>query len=473
MHILQNKKMASTDGDGSEDGLSCNQSVAGSKETSYDYEGYDYDNYQSWYNYWFPSLYYGWGSQGNNRGASATVTSQGDVAPPPPPPTLPPNDTSKQTVVTSQPKSTGPGKDIDVLAIPLPDYDKSSDEESDREEGDYRTTINLALAALGKPRMEEKEKVTSDLRIKEQKKRKGAIVFPLTQTMDRNFNNAWKGAIKGQKSDILDPPQRAIKMGKTALPDRLPFRKWYTVDKDSHAGWPLKGLELDANCDLLGLTQKKSLINDWIDLNGRVCGVLNQCIFFAEASKNILSTDLKEQVKEEGLCKFEALEDFLDSRAKALDDLAILCSSLQVNLMLAKRDEVINSTDKLSDSEKLALRYVAPVDKEGRLFSGALEEFAAAKNKREEQNAIVEALAGNRKRKFENSGSQNSKVARLEESLRDNRSDRNPKSRDRNNRGFRDSERFDRKKEGFPKKEKRKWFRGSSGSNRKDRGNKQ
>ena len=79
-----------------------------------------------------------------------------------------------------------------------------------------------------------------------------------------------------------------------------------------------------ANSELLRLTQRKSLISDWIDLNGHVCGVLNQCIFFAEACKNILSTDLKEQVKEEGLCKFKALEDFLDSRAKALDDLAIL-----------------------------------------------------------------------------------------------------------------------------------------------------
>ena len=49
MCILQNKKMASTDGEGSDEGLSLTQSVADSKENSYtySYDKYGYDDYQT------------------------------------------------------------------------------------------------------------------------------------------------------------------------------------------------------------------------------------------------------------------------------------------------------------------------------------------------------------------------------------------------------------------------------------------
>ena len=205
------------------------------------------------------------------------------------------------------------------------------------------------------------------------------------------------------------------------------------MDEKSHEGWPLGSLEMDAG-ERLGCSHKKSLVDDLLEMSGRLIEGLNQGVFFAEACKGILDTDLRDHVADEGLSRLDVLTDFLDSRALTLNSLALHSSNMQVNLLLAKREEVARSNSDLSESEIMALKFLSPCDKDGRLFSGKLEEFAVARNKKEERVAVVQALTESRKRKNYWSGKDSeAKIAKFGESLNSGKKT----FQDRRNKNFR------------------------------------
>ena len=91
------------------------------------------------------------------------------------------------------------------------------------------------------------------------------------------------------------------------------------------------------------------------------------------------------------------MADFTDVVNTTLQHMASVATNLQVNLLLAKRDEVLLSTD-LSEEYKQVLRYSSPKDKENRLFSGQLYTFDASKAKIEQHKLTTQLVSQNRKR---------------------------------------------------------------------------
>ena len=249
--------------------------------------------------------------------------------------------------------------------------------------------------------------------LNEPKARKPLTVLPIANSISVHFNRAWDGATKlsgYEWSDDLTPPQNAIKLGKRSLPPNPPKIKYYATSHpklpDVKPEWPMGKVTLDSNATLINPTKPgsgwDSKLDDWMESNGRMLKMLNQVILTTEASTKLLKDLAPDPEDAEAAQSWSDLSDFTDIANTTLQHLASVSTNLQVNLLLAKRDEVLQTT-KLADEYKQVLRYTTPKDKEGRLFSGKLFTFDAAKSKIEDHKLAAQVLAQN-KRKSSSSG---------------------------------------------------------------------
>ena len=276
------------------------------------------------------------------------------------------------------------------------------------EDLNYQNKMQKVLETLNMTLPEDPDAFRVPVYLKEPKSRRPLTVMPLSESVDQHFVKAWKGATKAEEykwSEDLTPPQNGMKVGKRSFPIPQPKIKHYELSHSKlpelKPEWPFSKVNLDSNVSLLNPVKPNSgwdpKLDDWMDANGRMLKMLNQVIMVSQASTSLLKDLTPDPDDEESQTAWSSMADFTDVANTTLQHMASVATNLQVNLLLAKRDEVLLSTD-LSEEYKQVLRYSSPKDKENRLFSGQLYTFDAAKAKIEQHKLTTQLVSQNRKR---------------------------------------------------------------------------
>ena len=218
------------------------------------------------------------------------------------------------------------------------------------------------------------------------KRQRTDIEFPFSPILAKRFEASWasaSGEVEFQVpevKDILSPPGQGIKTGKRARPKGLPKQKWYKVKEESNPGWPLESCREDSEAKSTLKTygqQYRKPLDDWMEMNGKLLQVLNQFSFFNQAAAEVvtaLDADMPQELKE----RWDILKDFGLVQSQSLEDCIAVSTNMMVNLLLEKREATVQNS-KMPDQDKPALKFVTPLDKQHRLFSGKINEYWKAK----------------------------------------------------------------------------------------------
>ena len=95
---------------------------------------------------------------------------------------------------------------------------------------------------------------------------------------------------------------------------------------------------------------------------------------------------------------WDASKDFVSSRNKTLQDSVKSSTNLMVNMLVARREEILSQiSPKLEKGEMEALKHAEPKDTDKRLFSGKLGEYNTIKSAKNLNSAVTkQVLKGNR-----------------------------------------------------------------------------
>jgi hypothetical protein len=244
---------------------------------------------------------------------------------------------------------------------------------------DYRSKIELASDLLYyKPVEDDDER---GLETGKSKDDKVPMEFPFTEVLQKHFERAWLGATgeedldaEGDR-DMLTPPIMGVKDGKRSWPKKAPKMKFYRVRSKSNPGWPLDKVQVDPNLKdaVQGSSSGPKPVDDWMDMVGRSLKVLNQMVFFNEATAKMMKK-LGQVLPPELLEKWKSFKEFVHIQNQSLEDLMSINTNLMINLLLDKRAACVQNA-KVSKDIKSALKFISPIDTKSRLFSGKLNDF--------------------------------------------------------------------------------------------------
>lgn len=374
---------------------------AGSVDQSWGYPPYG----------WWPQYNYYPGYYGNH------------LPPPPPPPPPPPHRSSKKDAA---------GKDEGSSEYSLSDGELLSEDEELTgfaklqrlidmdDDGSYGAKVDLAAKVL------EKDLGASDEAGPSLTKRKGKKdwSFPWNEVLQKHFEASWMSVMgtsefKEEDDDICAAPAGAVGVGKWPRSKLLPKLRWYKT-KDN-PGWPMSSLKMDSNVEDLIPKWKSDpnskFVDECMDLQGKGLSVLNQFMFFTQASSQLVES-LDDDIPEGLRRRWTALMDFMTVQCQSLEDLAAVSTNAMVTMLLEKRFLGLNKAN-LSQQEKRALKFVSPIDKANRLYSGRLGKFWKERervraSKRTEQ---MISILGNKRRRSRSPERSSGKKARISENF--------------------------------------------------------
>ena len=365
-----------------------------------------YYGYNPMYQYPFQSQYAqqsvlgGYGTQVPQTG-TAPISPQALPTPSPSPPPVRPDKRSD--------KRHRDQEDIEEYSVSEDEgdetegYEKDSDDDENKEESaKYKDKVRwaLKLCHLEPPMM--KQNPTS-LMISQKEKIKN--VFPVDNTINEHFKRSWENLTGNEHfSDRFstEGPNKPVKSDlgfKSALTNRH-FKSWYGMagevkDTKSELRWPLYDWKIDEDFNNVFRDknpEKRSTTSKSMVEVGKMIAVLNQSAVFTKASNSIIE-DFGRFVNDEGKERWAVLKEFMEVRSKSMDDLIGLSTNLQLNLLIARREETLKATGTgLSKHESNILKFAPPVDQHGRLFTGKLEEFKEWRGKREQTNVVTDLL---------------------------------------------------------------------------------
>ena len=231
------------------------------------------------------------------------------------------------------------------------------------------------------------------------------VRYNLDEDLSKGFAQAWEFVGAGPCSYLPLPDrfkvagegsEKAIKSGNSLYRD-LKVQRWYRVHRDPVAGLehiPLNSRSLDKDFELLFPKRAGNLNNTPVtmsmDLVGASLKILNQLLFFTEASDAVMD-GLADHLTESGTEGFQALKSFCETRNRSVCDLVSLLLRLQAKLLIARRQEILELSD-LDKFEKSLLTVVSPLDEHDRLFSGVLSSFKLWKDKKDQASALTRVL---------------------------------------------------------------------------------
>ena len=283
---------------------------------------------------------------------------------------------------------------------------RDSDSEDKKESTKYKEKVKLAmeLCKIEPPKMKQNP---SSLMLSQKEKLK--TVFPVDNTVDEHFKRAWESLTGNDTfSDTFSTegpskPAKGDPVFKSVLMNKH-FKKWYGMagevkDTKSERRWPVYDWKIDDDfVNVFGgkAPEKRSTTSKAMVEVGRMIAVLNQSALFVKASNKIIE-DFDRFVTEDGKQHWSVLKEFMEVRNKSMDDLISVGTNLQLNLLVARREEALKAD--LSKHESNVLKFAPPVDQHGRLFTGKLEEFKEWKGKREQTQVVTDLLkSSSRKR---------------------------------------------------------------------------
>ncbi len=100
-------------------------------------------------------------------------------------------------------------------------------------------------------------------------------------------------------------------------------------------------------------------VDDWMDANGKILGMINQSVFFNAACTKMLRDIVPDPHDSESAEACAALMSLINVKTTTLEHLASVASNLQINLLFSKRDEILTRTD-LAEEYKQTLRFATP-----------------------------------------------------------------------------------------------------------------
>jgi hypothetical protein len=343
-----------------------------------------YGYYPQYYN---PApAYYGWqGDYYNPRYQAPPLPNYPPPNPPPPPPTAPPPPPPAGPEIRQLRKSRKRKHDSRDDG-PKSDGEISDDSVVDDEELDYKSKLDLAAAILEVELQTKVPKGETIVKKDTKAQEETLLAFPFSGVVNKHFEAAWmaltgKETFEEEEEDILMPPVGASKFKNRPRSKLISKRKWYKVMDSTNPGWPLGSLKGDSNCqEVMGkniASDHGKFVEDCMSFVGRSLEILNQYIFFAKAGSELMTT-MESDIKEGKAPKnsWTSFKEFVEVQAQSVEDLTALNASLMLNLLVERRDQVVAKTN-LSNQLKMALKFLSPLDKGGRLFSGKHDYFFA------------------------------------------------------------------------------------------------
>lgn len=293
--------------------------------------------------------------------------------------------------------SKGSGEFPDRRSSVSGDEDQESEEEDRDVDLNFKEKVELAFKILDiVPETDPRE--DRHLYLRKQKPRAPLLKFPFARLIDEIFQETWDGATRSKNYDWdeeMVAPVGALGEGKRCTAKFQPRYKYYAVQhersEDKTALWPTKQREVDGNFrSVFNLSQKpkKSNLDDYSDLTGKAVCILNQLVFFGDAIKVVVGS-LGEGRELEANSTAVTLQELVDVQTRSFRDLAYTLASLDLSLLLAKREEVLKPC-KISEEDKCLLRFAPPKDAEHRLFSGKLNAFESMRAKRDNNKMIAQ-----------------------------------------------------------------------------------
>ena len=371
-----------------------------------------------------------------------------------------------------------------ALSRPLhPDIKKRlEDLVGEREEGEdidvvescYRQKCEKVFEIIGKS-MRNEDQDASSIYDKDYNVISKKVHFPPNPELEKLFKYGWRGLtgtedenLEGSSNpDTCTPPQNPAKWGKRPAPKKAVAMSQYSFDYKSGPFFPLDKPKVDADINAslhCRVKEQKSDLDDFIGELGKSLKVLNMELFFAEATHKLLDKDKWEDMDIPELKKMlKLLKEINDSRGRAMMDMTKLMTNLQLNMWVAKREEVLKQLRFLRESEKSLLRFLDPKDSQQRLFSGLLGVCGKNLDKRGKSAAVSKVLndfsnhkAYGSSRKYRRSGKRaESKSSNTERSFRGSRShDSNREKHDKNT--YKQHPKYQEKKKSFSHKKDKK-----------------
>ncbi len=284
--------------------------------------------------------------------------------------------------------------------------DSGSEVESEKVDTKYKEKVSWALQICKLPTPKSTKKSKS---LVMNRKDREKTVFPVHEIMEDQFKKSWESLSGNENFSVnfsTEGPGKPVKLDKKFKPV-LGYKKVmrsYAVEgeaKDTKVSerWPWYDWKVDEDFSNVFKGKKpetKTTASKAMLEVGKMLAVLNQMAVFTDASNKIVE-EFESYVKPEGQKHWETLKDFLEVKSKSTEDLIALGTNLQMNLLVARREEALEKVD-IENHEANVLKFAPPVDQHGRLFNGKLEEFKSWKGRREQTSVVTDLLKSNRKR---------------------------------------------------------------------------